>query len=182
MWEKFQPKATPKYAHGHACRWKKIQLWTMQQSFSQSSHLNAHKKVHNPNKPFQWKECDKTFKRSAGLTYHTRTHTGEKPLTCRAFSKVFSQSHELKIHQGVHMSIKLPRKCCDKIFNAPTLSRSHIRVFMEKSNWHTQCHYSLRCAFQAINLIMHLKNNLTVLKDMIKPSDPWNPPLVQVVV
>ena len=33
VWEKFQPKATPKYAHGHACRSEKIQLWTMQQTF-----------------------------------------------------------------------------------------------------------------------------------------------------
>ena len=33
VWEKFQPKATPKYGHGHACRCDKIQLWIMQQTF-----------------------------------------------------------------------------------------------------------------------------------------------------
>ncbi|KFO60550.1 Zinc finger protein 544, partial [Corvus brachyrhynchos] len=45
-------------------------------SFSQSSHLLHHRKIHRGDWPYECGECGKSFRWSSHLIVHQRIHTG----------------------------------------------------------------------------------------------------------
>lgn len=83
--------------------------------FSQTSALNAHKKIHTGEWPFKCKECTRCFSYRSGLILHQRTHTGEKPYKCSRCGNSFTQSsslttHRKMVHNEIGISTKTRRK------------------------------------------------------------------------
>ncbi|KAG7302413.1 hypothetical protein JYU34_013944 [Plutella xylostella] len=70
-------------------------------TFTTTTNLRTHVRMHNGERPHQCSECGKHFACKNTLRDHVRIHTGEKPYICSVCGKTFT-TNKLSAHMRTH--------------------------------------------------------------------------------
>ena len=98
-------------------------------AFRQLGNLSRHQLTHTTSKPYVCQQCNKAFNRASNLHTHMRTHSDYKPFSCNFCDKRFHQKVDMKIHRYTHTGEK-PHKClkCGRGFKQLTHLTYHMRT------------------------------------------------------
>ena len=136
-------------------------------SFSSTSNLRKHTKIHSGKDLFSCAECNKSFNRAGNLKIHMLIHTGERPHRCNLCDYASNQSQNLSTHMMAHSGVKL-HNCeqCSKSLRK--LSKSKKQHKCTQCNYSAISHYSKTKARLA-QLYFNLTKNL-----QLKPRLPFS--------
>lgn len=98
-------------------------------AFRQLGNLYRHQLTHTDSKPYICQQCNKAFNRASNLHTHMRTHSDYKPFSCDFCGRRFYQKVDMKIHRYTHTGEK-PHKClkCGRGFKQLTHLTYHMRT------------------------------------------------------
>uniref|UniRef100_A0A4W5JYT9 C2H2-type domain-containing protein n=2 Tax=Hucho hucho TaxID=62062 RepID=A0A4W5JYT9_9TELE len=103
-------------------------------SFSQSSSLNKHMRVHSGERPYKCVYCNKAFTASSILRTHIRQHSGERPFKCKHCGRAFAShaAHDSHVRR-THANDKLyPCDVCGSNFQEATELKNHMMSHKSK--------------------------------------------------
>lgn len=101
-------------------------------SFTQSSSLSKHQRVHDKLKPYSctFEGCCKSFSQISNLIRHVKLHSGDRPFKCSECHKSFADKQNLKNHSNVHKPsgtrVKYSCLFCSKAFLYTSTLKKHV--------------------------------------------------------
>ncbi|CAK6435800.1 unnamed protein product [Pipistrellus nathusii] len=116
-------------------------------TFSRSSYLECHRRLHTKEKPFKCRVCGRAFRWSSNRARHERIHTGLKPYKCSLCGKAFQRLYAYHLHQESHANqlYLKARRCQEALACGPWLGRHVQERSGEKRFDCSQCRKSFRC-------------------------------------
>ncbi|KAM4623149.1 uncharacterized protein O3C94_020831 isoform 1-T2 [Discoglossus pictus] len=135
---------------------KECACFGWEKSFTRSSRLLSHNKIHTSVNPCS--ECGKCFSQKSDLVSHQRIHASVKPFSCTECGKCFSRKTNLVSHQKIHAGVR-PFSCseCGKCFNRKTTLVGHQSIHSDMRPFScSECGQSYR---QKSSLIRHQRTH-----------------------
>ncbi|XP_023933303.1 zinc finger protein 525 [Lingula anatina] len=123
-------------------------------TFTQKGSCTNHERIHTGDKPYKCRFCDKTYKDKISCIYHERIHSGERPYKCRFCNKTFPIKGNCTNHERIHTRDK-PYKCrfCDKTFKYQNSCIRHEKIHTGERPY--KCRFCDKTFAQKGNCISH---------------------------